>query len=110
MRALDGSEYMPGLVGLNNMSCNDYVNVIIQVCRRGPCLSCEATITTVTPADCQDWQARIQLQRFMRLRGGRKCSWAPAGVVSGIAIAELQQLQVSAGAALWRSAAQGLES
>ena len=30
MRALDGSEYMPGLVGLNNMSRNDYVNVIIQ--------------------------------------------------------------------------------
>lgn len=32
MRALDGSEYMPGLVGLNNMSCNDYVNIIVQVC------------------------------------------------------------------------------
>ena len=30
MRALDGSEYMPGLVGLNNMSANDYVNVIVQ--------------------------------------------------------------------------------
>lgn len=33
MRALDGSEYMPGLVGLNNMSRNDYVNVIVQVRR-----------------------------------------------------------------------------
>ena len=32
MRALDGSEYMPGLVGLNNMSANDYVNVIVQAC------------------------------------------------------------------------------
>ena len=32
MRALDGSEYMPGLVGLNNMSRNDYVNVIVEVC------------------------------------------------------------------------------
>jgi U4/U6.U5 tri-snRNP-associated protein 2 len=31
VRSLDGSEYMPGLVGLNNMKANDYVNVIIQV-------------------------------------------------------------------------------
>ena len=30
VRALDGTEYMPGLVGLNNMKANDYVNVIVQ--------------------------------------------------------------------------------
>ena len=30
-RALDGSEYMPGLLGLNNMKANDYVNVAVQV-------------------------------------------------------------------------------
>ena len=30
-RALDGSEYMPGLVGLHNMKANDYANVAIQV-------------------------------------------------------------------------------
>ena len=29
-RALDGSEYMPGLVGLNNMKMNDYANVVVQ--------------------------------------------------------------------------------
>jgi U4/U6.U5 tri-snRNP-associated protein 2 len=29
-RALDGSEYMPGLVGLNNMKQNDYANVVVQ--------------------------------------------------------------------------------
>lgn len=29
-RALDGSEYMPGLVGLNNMKANDYANVVLQ--------------------------------------------------------------------------------
>ncbi|KAI3435999.1 hypothetical protein D9Q98_002056 [Chlorella vulgaris] len=29
-RALDGSEYMPGLVGLNNMKQNDYANVVAQ--------------------------------------------------------------------------------
>ena len=30
-RALDGSESMPGLVGLNNMKANDYANVAVQV-------------------------------------------------------------------------------
>jgi len=34
VRALDGSEYMPGLVGLNNMKCNDYANVVVQVLAR----------------------------------------------------------------------------
>ncbi|KAL6768399.1 hypothetical protein ACKKBF_B39020 [Auxenochlorella protothecoides x Auxenochlorella symbiontica] len=29
-RALDGTEFMPGLVGLNNMKRNDYANVVIQ--------------------------------------------------------------------------------
>ncbi|PSC71207.1 U4 tri-snRNP-associated 2 [Micractinium conductrix] len=36
-RALDGSEYMPGLVGLNNMKQNDYANVVVQaLCRVHP--------------------------------------------------------------------------
>lgn len=35
-RALDGSEYMPGLVGLNNMRANDYANVIYQALNRVP--------------------------------------------------------------------------
>jgi U4/U6.U5 tri-snRNP-associated protein 2 len=29
-RALDGGEYMPGLVGLNNMKQNEYANVVVQ--------------------------------------------------------------------------------
>jgi hypothetical protein len=33
-RALDGSEYMPGLVGLNNLKASDYVNVVLQVLAR----------------------------------------------------------------------------
>merc|ERR1711977_20665 len=33
-RALDGSEYMPGLIGLNNMKANDYVNVVLQILAR----------------------------------------------------------------------------
>ncbi len=33
-RSLDGTEYMPGLVGLNNMKNNDYANVVIQVLAR----------------------------------------------------------------------------
>ena len=31
VRALDGTEYMPGLVGLNNMKANDYANAAVQV-------------------------------------------------------------------------------
>ncbi len=34
VRALDGSEYMPGLVGLNNMKANDYANVVVQILAR----------------------------------------------------------------------------
>ena len=34
VRALDGSEFMPGLVGLNNMRSNDYVNVSVQIMAR----------------------------------------------------------------------------
>jgi U4/U6.U5 tri-snRNP-associated protein 2 len=34
VRALDGSEYMPGLVGLNNMKANDYANTVIQILAR----------------------------------------------------------------------------
>ena len=35
-RALDGTEYMPGLVGLNNMKANDYANVVLQALIRIP--------------------------------------------------------------------------
>lgn len=34
VRALDGTEYMPGLVGLNNMKNNDYANVVLQTLAR----------------------------------------------------------------------------
>jgi hypothetical protein len=37
VRALDGTEYMPGLVGLNNMKANDYINVVVQA-RPAPAL------------------------------------------------------------------------
>lgn len=30
-RAIDGSMYMPGIVGLNNIKANDYCNVVLQV-------------------------------------------------------------------------------
>ncbi|CAG9465643.1 unnamed protein product [Pedinophyceae sp. YPF-701] len=33
-RALDGSDYMPGLIGLNNMRANDYANVVVQALNR----------------------------------------------------------------------------
>lgn len=30
-RAIDGSLYVPGIVGLNNIKANDYCNVVLQV-------------------------------------------------------------------------------
>lgn len=35
-RGLDGTDYLPGCVGLNNIKCTDYVNVIIQALCRVP--------------------------------------------------------------------------
>jgi len=37
-RALDGSEYLPGIVGLNNIKNNDSINVILQALVRVPML------------------------------------------------------------------------
>lgn len=33
-RALDGRKYRPGIVGLNNIKANDYVNVVVQILTR----------------------------------------------------------------------------
>lgn len=30
-RAIDGTLYLPGIVGLNNIKANDYCNVVLQV-------------------------------------------------------------------------------
>lgn len=30
-RAYDGTTYLPGIVGLNNIKANDYANVVLQV-------------------------------------------------------------------------------
>lgn len=30
-RAYDGTLYLPGIVGLNNIKANDYCNVVLQV-------------------------------------------------------------------------------
>jgi hypothetical protein len=30
-RAIDGTDYLPGFIGLNNIKNTDYVNVIVQV-------------------------------------------------------------------------------
>jgi hypothetical protein len=40
VRALDGSEYMPGLVGLNNLKASDYANVVLQLLARVTPLRC----------------------------------------------------------------------
>jgi hypothetical protein len=46
-RALDGSEYMPGLVGLNNMKQNDYANVVAQALIRVHPIRCVARVCCV---------------------------------------------------------------
>lgn len=33
-RALDGTDYMPGLIGLNNLKATDYVNCTLQMLAR----------------------------------------------------------------------------
>ena len=35
-RGVDGSDYMPGLIGLNNIKCTDFVNVVVQSLARVP--------------------------------------------------------------------------
>lgn len=45
VRALDGTEYMPGLVGLNNMKANDYANAVVQVPHMQDSRVCRATKT-----------------------------------------------------------------
>ena len=37
-RSLDGTEYMPGLVGLNNMKRHDYANAIVHILARIPAI------------------------------------------------------------------------
>ena len=35
-RGVDGSDYMPGLIGLNNIKNTDFVNVVVQSLARVP--------------------------------------------------------------------------
>ena len=44
-RTLDGQDYMPGQVGLNNMKHNDYANVIFQALARVDKLRCRTPAT-----------------------------------------------------------------
>lgn len=42
VRGLDGGEFMPGLVGMNNMKANDYANAVLQVLARVTPIRCAA--------------------------------------------------------------------
>ena len=48
-RTLDGSDYMPGLLGMNNMKRNDYLNVVLHTLLRVDALRCAAG--SVAPAE-----------------------------------------------------------
>ena len=49
-RTLDGGDYMPGLMGLNNMKRNDYLNVVLQALLRVPALRCAVSWRFAVPA------------------------------------------------------------
>lgn len=50
-RTLDAQDYMPGLVGLNNMRANDYANVVLQLLMRVDKLRCAAPCATHAAVD-----------------------------------------------------------
>ena len=133
VRSLDGSEYMPGLVGLNNMKANDYVNVVVQagslplksrliviaaLCtsqdRSNACFPCsfcsdpQQMGCDSEPAEGAGWSGTLPDQApSMRLRAGAGAGGAAAGLLP--AAGQLRVLHLTAGAALRRAAAQDLE-
>ena len=104
-RALDGSEYMPGLVGLNNMKQNDYANVVVQALIRV-------------------WPIRWVVAGWAaRRRCVHCCTEGPRALTRTqhpiphttcsqrllLAPRELRLVPVAAGAAVWGAGAQGVE-
>lgn len=63
VRALDGTEYMPGLVGLNNMKANDYVNVAVQMMARVVPIRNFFLLAEANYPDCKS----VLVQRFGEL-------------------------------------------
>ena len=130
VRALDGTEYMPGLVGLNNMKANDYVNVVIQARslprpRPGPALSRPAMPHSALSPSGQAGCTAAGGQPGLHI-GGWTSGWpvltSPlpgslrAGAAAGAAAArflpaagELCSLHVRPGATVWRAGTQDLE-
>lgn len=74
-RALDGSEYLPGLVGMNNMKANDYANVVVQASRnklrwQGVCTCMTAMILANDYANVVVQASRaVRLQQLWPLFG-----------------------------------------
>ena len=52
-RTLDGGDYMPGLVGMNNLRRSDYLAVVLQALLRVPALRCAAVAGAVPR--CSSW-------------------------------------------------------
>jgi U4/U6.U5 tri-snRNP-associated protein 2 len=66
--ALDGSEYLPGVVGLNNDKATDYVNVVLQALVRVKPLR-DAMLRRVSPPPGAPGADSPVLQRFGELLG-----------------------------------------
>lgn len=87
-QALDGSEYMPGLVGLNNMKMNDYANVVFQALNRvGPLR--DFFLRPENYADCRS----MLVQRWGELE--RKL-WNPRAFKGHVSPHEVMQVIMSA--------------
>lgn len=74
-RAYDGTTYLPGIVGLNNIKANDYANVVLQVLKpwTGPYLNVFALkykIITLLPSTLFPFSGFLQCSTFAKLLPG----------------------------------------
>ena len=65
-RALDGAEYLPGVIGLNNLKATDYVSVVLQALMRVKPLR-DAMLRRVSPPPGAPARDSLLLQRFGEL-------------------------------------------
>lgn len=92
-RALDGSEYMPGLVGLNNMRANDYANVIYQALNRVLPIRTHFLIRMI---DCDKPQNPDATQLTWRFGELYRKMWNPRAFKGHVSPHEVMQAVMSA--------------
>jgi U4/U6.U5 tri-snRNP-associated protein 2 len=98
-RALDGTDYMPGLVGLNNMRANDYANAVLQALARLHPVR-DFFLRPANYAGC----ASLVVQRFGELV---RRVWNPRAFKGHVSPHELMQAVLAASARRFAIEAQG---